>query len=327
LDNLVGWTILNTSDSVSSSRSISWMDIVHAVRVRQWAKNALLFGGFLFAGRLRAGAQMWPELGRVLLALACFCALSGATYLLNDWSDIARDRLHPTKRNRPLASGRMSTRFALALIIGLLALALFCIVVMVRSAPQSFGFALAAAAYLALTLAYSFVLKHEVIVDVLCLASGFVVRVVAGCLAIPVAISPWIVFCTFTLALFIALCKRRAELLEVGENAVHTRRALPLYTVPLLDTFIAIAAGLTITAYSLYTFNAPHDKALGAGATNSPVLMTTVPFVVYGVFRYLFLAHSSVVGGTPEQMLRDKPLVINVLLWVLLVAILTAAKL
>lgn len=318
---------MNTSEAVPANRKLSLNDLVKAVRVRQWAKNSLLLGGFLFAGKLRAPApEMWSSLTRVVLAVLCFCALSGATYLINDWSDIARDRMHPTKKNRPLASGRMSTRFAFGLMSFLFAIALLCAFAIVRSSPGAWGFLLAAVAYLALTLSYSFYLKHEVIVDVLCLASGFVVRVVAGCVAIPVDISPWIVFCTFTLALFIALCKRRAELLEMGENAVHTRRALPLYTVPLLDTFIAIAAGLTIMAYSLYTFDAPHDKALGQGLMHSPLLMTTIPFVVYGVFRYLFLAHSSVVGGTPEQMLRDKPLVINVLLWVVLIAFLTAAK-
>jgi hypothetical protein len=150
--------------------------------------------------------------------------------------------------------------------------------------------------------------------------------VVAGCLAIPVTISPWIIFCTFTLALFIALCKRRAELLEMGEQSASTRRVLPFYTVELLNTFIAIAAGLTITAYSLYTFNAPLSTALSPTLHDKPLLMSTIPFVVYGVFRYLFLAHSSPVGGEPEHMLRDKPLMLNVLLWALLVAALTAIE-
>lgn len=314
-----------TTSDFPAPRRLSLRDLLHAIRVRQWAKNSLLFAGFLFAGKLRAGAALWPDLARVLLAFACFCALSGATYLINDWSDIARDRLHPTKKTRPLASGRMSTQFAFGLIVALLLLAGICTFFIVVSAPHARGFVGAALAYFTLTLAYSFRLKHEVIIDVLCLASGFVVRVVAGCLAIPVEISPWIVFCTFTLALFVALCKRRAEWLEMGESAGQTRGVLPFYTLPLLDTFIAIAAGLTITAYSLYTFNAPHDKALGQNLTHSPLLMTTIPFVVYGVFRYLFLAHSSTVGGTPEQMLRDRPLVINALLWVLLVALLTTA--
>jgi hypothetical protein len=150
-------------------------------------------------------------------------------------------------------------------------------------------------------------------------AAGFVLRVVAGCLAIPVAISPWIIFCTFNLALFIALCKRRAELLELGDSG--TRKVLAGYNLPMLDTFIAIAAGLSITAYSLYTFNA-HSVALGR-FSDTPLMMTTIPFVVYGIFRYLLLAHSSPVGGEPEQVLRDRPLMLNVLFWALLVASLT----
>jgi 4-hydroxybenzoate polyprenyltransferase len=202
-------------------------------------------------------------------------------------------------------------------------MALVSTFVLVRLQPDAWGFAVAALFYFGLTLAYSWRLKHEVIIDVLCVAAGFVIRVVAGCLAIPVLISPWIIFCTFTLALFIALCKRRAELLEMGEGASDTRRVLPLYTVPLLDTFIAVASGLTITAYSLYTFNAPASTALSPALHDKPLMMTSIPFVVYGVFRFLFLAHSSPVGGEPESMLRDKPLVINVALWTLLVATLT----
>jgi len=299
----------------------SWRDYSRAVRTRQWAKNALLLAGFLFAGRLRApSAILWSELGRVLLGLLCFCALSGAAYLINDWLDLEGDRRHPLKKHRPLAAGRISTQSAAFLIaLGLgLAMALATMVVLMEK--RAWGFPIAAAGYFALTLAYSTRLKNEVIVDVLCVAAGFVVRVAAGCLAIPVEISPWIIFCTFSLALFIALCKRRAELLELGVGA-DTRRVLAGYTIAMLDTFVSIAAGLTITAYSLYTFSA-RSVALGQ-FKQTPLLMTTIPFVVYGIFRYLLLAHSSPVGGEPEQMLRDKPLMINVALWAALVAILT----
>jgi 4-hydroxybenzoate polyprenyltransferase len=298
-------------------------DISRAIRTRQWAKNALLFGGFIFAGGLRAPwGTLFAELTRVLLAFVCFCALSGAAYLINDWQDLERDRLHPTKKNRPLAAGRISLRGAAVLLAVLLGCALFAIAILVALPPHGIGFAAAALTYFVLTLAYSFKLKHEVIIDVLSVAAGFVVRVVAGCLAIPVEISPWILFCTFTLALFIALCKRRAELLEVGEGA-GTRHVLKGYTPEMLDTFIAIAACLTIIAYSLYTFNAPHTSALGPNLNQTPLLMTSIPFVVYGVFRYLLLAHSSPVGGEPEQMLRDKPLMTCVLLWGFWVAFLT----
>lgn len=298
-------------------------DISRAIRTRQWAKNALLFGGFIFAGGLRAP---WPELSsqlsRVFLAFFCFCALSGAAYIINDWQDLESDRLHPTKKNRPLAAGRISLRGAAALLLVLLLIAFITAGALLVLPPGGKGFGAAALTYFVLTLAYSLKLKHEVIIDVLSVAAGFVVRVVAGCLAIPVAISPWILFCTFTLALFVALCKRRAELLEVGESA-GTRHVLKGYTAEMLDTFIAIAAGLTIIAYSLYTFNAPHSSALGKGFDQTPLLMTSIPFVVYGVFRYLLLAHSSPVGGEPEQMLRDRPLMLCVLAWGLWVAFLT----
>ena len=301
---------------------MNFRDISKAVRTRQWAKNALLFGGFIFAGRLRApGGVLLDELLRVLLAFGCFCALSGAAYLLNDWLDIERDRLHPVKRNRPLAAGRISPRGALFLFIGLLVAATIMAIAIGVSHPTSRWFGVAGLAYFALTVSYSLRLKHEVVIDVLAVALGFVVRVVAGCVAIPVVISPWILFCTFNLALFVALCKRRAELLEVGSDGA-TRGVLKGYTAEMLDTFISVAAGLTIISYSLYTFQAPLVKPLG-NLAQTPLMMTSIPFVIYGVFRYLLLAHGSPVGGEPEQMLRDKPLVINGVLWALWVAFLT----
>jgi 4-hydroxybenzoate polyprenyltransferase len=297
-------------------------DVSRAIRTRQWAKNALLFGGFLFAGRLRNNPQLGFDLTLVFLAFVCFCALSGAAYLINDWQDLERDRLHPTKKHRPLASGRISLRGAGALLAGLVVIALATTTSLIVLQPRAAGFAATALGYFALTLAYSLRLKHEVIIDVLCVAAGFVVRVVAGCLALPVQISPWILFCTFNLALFVALCKRRAELLEL-EGSSLTRRVLQGYTPAMLDTFIAIAAGLTIISYSLYTFDAPNALKLGGSVGGTPLLMTSIPFVVYGVFRYLLLAHSSPVGGEPEQMLRDKPMVISVVLWGVWIAVLT----
>ena len=301
---------------------MTFRDFTKAVRTRQWAKNALLFGGFIFAGRLRAPeAVLLDDALRVLLAFGCFCALSGAAYLLNDWMDIERDRLHPIKRERPLAAGRISPRGALALFVTLLFIALLLAAAIGVSHPSSRWFGVAGLAYFALTVSYSLRLKHEVVIDVLAVALGFVVRVVAGCLAIPVVISPWILFCTFNLALFVALCKRRAELLEVGGDGA-TRGVLKGYTAEMLDTFISVAAGLTIISYSLYTFQAPLTQAMGALA-QTPLMMTSIPFVIYGVFRYLLIAHSSTVGGEPEQMLRDKPLMINVVFWALWVAFLT----
>lgn len=204
----------------------------------------------------------------------------------------------------------------------LAAIAIGACVVILKSEPRAWGFPIAALSYFILTLAYSFRLKHEVIIDVLSVAAGFVVRVIAGCLAVPVEISPWIIFCTFNLALFVALNKRRAELMVLGGDS-QTRAVLKGYTVDMLDTLIAVAAGLTIISYSLYTFNAPHTLALGKQLGDTPLMMTSIPFVIYGVFRFLILAHSSDVGGEPEQMLRDKPLMTNAILWMLWVALLT----
>lgn len=309
--------------SQPTSFRTSLRDLNRTVRTRQWAKNGLLLAGFLFAGRLRAPSEvLWSEAARVLLATLCFCLLSGMAYIINDWHDLERDRLHPIKKERPMASGQVSLRTAAMILVAFGALALFSGAAVVWLDERAWGFPLAAMGYFVLTLAYSMKLKHEVVVDVLCVAAGFVLRVVAGCLAIPVAISPWIIFCTFNLALFIALCKRRAELLELGDSG--TRQVLSGYNLSMLDTFIAIAAGLSITAYSLYTFNA-HSIALGR-FSNTPLMMTTIPFVVYGIFRYLLLAHSSPVGGEPEQVLRDRPLMVNVLLWALLVAALTVLE-
>ncbi|MBV9866654.1 MAG: decaprenyl-phosphate phosphoribosyltransferase [Abitibacteriaceae bacterium] len=315
------------ADFSPEAARLNFKDIIRAVRTRQWAKNALIFAGFVFAGQLRQpDTVLLYGAIRVLLAFICFCALSGAAYLLNDWCDVERDRVHPIKRNRPLASGRMTPRVALFLMMLLMLVAVIAASVVYILEPAAWGFPVTAILYFALTITYSLVLKHEVIIDVLCIAAGFVLRVVAGCVALPVAISPWIIFCTFTLALFIALCKRRAELLEMGQQSATTRKVLPHYTVPMLDTFIAVTAGLTITAYSLYTFNAPRSTALSSRLHDTPLLMITIPCVVYGIFRYLLLAHSSSVGGEPEQMLRDKPLMWNVAVWGLLVAVLTLLK-
>lgn len=304
-------------------------DISRAIRTRQWAKNVLLFAGFIFAGRLRlAGENLNREAACVGLAFACFCALSSAAYVLNDWCDIERDRLHPIKKNRPFAAGRISKTGAVTILSVCVVVAIGCAAAVVLLEPRAIFFIYAACVYLALTLSYSFALKNIVIVDVLILAAGFVVRVVAGCLAVPVDISPWIIFCTFCVALFIALCKRRAELLEIGA-AGGTRASLAGYSLDVLNPFIAIAAGLTITAYSLYTFSA-FTMTSGKGSTalspafhDKPLMMMTIPFVVYGVFRYLLLAYSTPVGGEPENMLRDRPFMVNVMLWVTLVAALT----
>ncbi len=313
---------MSDQQNVMETRRASLRDFVHLVRVRQWAKNVLLFAGFIFAGRLReAGPNLALEATKVLLAFLCFCALSGAAYIINDWADIKRDRLHPVKRNRPLAAGVLSTRVALSTIVFLLAVAIISTIFITKFSGHNFGFAWAAASYFVLTLAYSFFLKHEVIVDILSIAIGFVLRVIGGCLALPVLISPWIVFCTFSLALFIAAGKRRSELNELGGSG--TRGVLRHYSLEMLDILIAVSAGLTIIGYSLYTFLASHADALGTSSGSTPMLMATIPFVIYGVFRYLFLSTSTPVGGEPERMLRDVRLMSAIVLWGVLIVALT----
>jgi 4-hydroxybenzoate polyprenyltransferase len=312
------------STTFSGSSKSTFADYLHLLRVRQWAKNLLLFAGFVFAGRLRAplGTEIFfSEISRVILAFLCFCALSSATYILNDWLDAPLDRLHPLKKNRPLASGAIGRSSAALVFFCLLIVALLCALQIIKMEPRTFAFPLIALAYFLLFVFYSFLLKHHVIVDVLCVAIGFVLRVAAGCLAIPVYISPWILLCTFNLALFVALCKRRAELAAAGEN-LGTRKVLSEYSLPLLDPLIAACASLAVIAYSLYTFSASHVDALGA-LQNSSLLMLTIPLVVYGIFRYWYLALNTEVGEAPEKMLFDVPLIINGILWILAVVILT----
>jgi 4-hydroxybenzoate polyprenyltransferase len=242
-------------------------------------------------------------------AFAVFCGLSGAIYLLNDVADRDRDRLHPDKRLRPIAAGRLSVAAALAaaagLVTGGLAVALWL------SPP----FALAAVAYVVLLGAYSAWLKHVVIVDVLVVAIGFVLRAAAGALAIGVAISGWLLICTILLALFLALGKRRHEVLTLEEGAARHRPILAEYSPGLLDQMIAVVTASTVTAYALYTMS-PETVA----KFQTPLLPATLPFVLYGIFRYLYLLYRRQLGGSPSEIaLHDRPLLLNTALWLVVV--------
>jgi 4-hydroxybenzoate polyprenyltransferase len=294
-----------------------WRDWLWLLRPHQWVKNALLAAGYIFAGTYKM-----PTAGRDLLfvlgAVAAFCLLSSSVYALNDVCDRDKDRQHPIKRHRPVAAGRVSVAEALTLVVGcaIAGAVLAAVVARWNATPLFF---LAAIAYPLWGIAYSVWLKRVIIVDALGVAAGFVLRVIAGCLAIKVAISPWLILCTLLVALFIAFAKRRHELLLMGNNATAVRSVLSDYTPQLLDQCIAITASMTIMAYALYTFTAPHVLL---GDRREPWLMVTIPFVVYGVLRYLYLAYRSDVAGAPEQMLRDKPFVLNFVLWALTVLLL-----
>ncbi len=248
---------------------------------------------------------MWVALA----AFAVFCALSGAVYLLNDIADRERDRLHPTKRLRPIASGQLPAGRAATVAVVLIVLGLAAAWVIGRP------FAGTAVAYVLLLAIYSVWLKHLVIADVLTVALGFVLRAVAGALAIGVVFSGWLVICTLLLALFLALGKRRHEYLTLGEDALRHRPILAEYSAGLLDQMIAVVTASTVTAYALYTMS---PETVAKFHTN--LLPATLPFVLYGIFRYLYLLYRRQLGGNPSELfLNDRPLLVNTACWMLAV--------
>jgi 4-hydroxybenzoate polyprenyltransferase len=273
--------------------------ILKAMRPRQWTKNLLCGAAVVMADRLRDGAS-----GRsTLICILLFCALSGTVYLLNDSLDVDRDRLHPTKRFRPIASGRLPVRVAR------IAAAIIGIVSVLLSLLLGLPFFEVCLAYMVLQLGYVFYLKHEVLLDVFAIALGYVLRAAAGAVAIQVEISVWLYLCTILGGLFLALGKRRAELVELEGYAADHRRNLGEYSLDLVDQLITIVSASIIVAYSLYTFTAKN-------LPSNHQMMITVPFAVYGIFRYLYLVHQHGQGGSPEEvLLHDRPLQVCILLW------------
>jgi 4-hydroxybenzoate polyprenyltransferase len=270
------------------------------MRPRQWTKNGLVFAALVFD-------QQLLKLEPFLCTLAGFFLLSmgaSAVYLINDIADIDQDRLHPLKRHRPIASGQLSKNVAL------IAAAVLFVITIVGSFRLNDDLGVIILVYLALNLGYSFYLKHVPILDVLVLASGFVLRVHAGVVLITVTrFSPWLYVCTTLLALFMGLGKRRSEMVLLAENANSHRRVYDGYTIPFLDQLIVIVSSSTIMAYSLYTFSAEN-------LPTNHTMMLTIPFVVYAIFRYLYLVKVEDAGGAPEELvLKDIPLLITFLLW------------
>jgi len=280
-----------------------------AARPAQWVKNAVILVPAVFALRAADPASML----RAVLAVVCFCILSSATYLGNDLADRERDRAHPAKRGRPVASGELPPRAAAAGVAVLAAMGLGL------AAALGPAFLAAAGGYLALQAAYSLALRRMAVVDVFAIAGGFVLRVVAGAAAVDVPISNWLYLTTLLLALFLALEKRRAEMTLLGAEAALHRGILSEYSVPLLDQLVAIAGGGTVITYSLYTLAPDTLQKFGTDR-----LKLTIPFVLFGVFRYLHLVHHRGAGGQPEQVLvRDRGLQLTlvgyvaVVLWAL----------
>lgn len=284
--------------------------VVVSLRPRQWSKNLLVFAGLVFAEKL-----FTPAAAVALGAFAIFCGLSGAIYLLNDVADRERDRRHPTKRHRPVAAGRLGVATAVGVAVALIVAGL------AASAAIDWRFAFTAVAYVALLSAYSGWLKHVVIVDVLVVAIGFVLRAVAGALAIDVQISGWLLICTILIALFLALGKRRHEYLMLAGAAERHRPILHEYSEALLDQMIAVVTASTLTAYALYTMS-PETVA----KFQTRWLPATLPFVLYGIFRYLYLLYRKQLGGSPADLLfTDRALFVNAVLWVAAVLVIIYA--
>lgn len=275
-------------------------DAIRLMRPRQWTKNLAVFAAVVFSGNL-----FDPRLLALTgIAFVSFCLVSSSLYALNDVLDAERDRQHPVKRDRPVASQRMTPRAALvisgglALAGGLLAITL------------GLPFLVAVGAYALLHILYSFVLKNVLIVDMLVIAAGFVLRAVGGAVAISVPVSPWLILCTGLLALFLAAAKRRHEIVLLRELSSGHRPVLAEYSAELLDSFMVTLSAATISSYALYTFfegRAPHY-----------MMMLTIPFVIYGVLRYQFLVLSKEGGGRPEEvLLGDGPILTDIVLWML----------
>lgn len=282
-----------------------WRALVIAMRPHQWTKNLLLFAALVFAKRF-----IGPDAGRSILlsvaAFAAFCLASSASYLLNDVVDAEADRRHPLKRFRPVASGALPAALALAVAAVLAAVAVG------GGALLGATFALAVLAYLVLQVGYSLALKHVVIMDVLCIAASFVLRAWAGAVAIEAEFSHWLFICAALLALFLALAKRRHELVEV-QDALNHRPSLAEYSPQMLDQMIAVVTASTLMAYILYTIDAETVRKF-----HTDNLIYTIPFVLYGIFRYLYLVYSKRGGGSPSRhLLTDKPLLLAVFLYAL----------
>ena len=282
-------------------------ELFKSLRPQQWLKNFFIFAPLIFSENIFYRSMFL----QTLLAFGIFCLLSGALYILNDLKDLEEDRLHPIKSKRPLAQGELKKRQAIA------AFVILSFISLLLAEVVNTEFLWICLIYFILQIAYSFALKHIVILDVFIVASGFFLRVIAGAVAIRVQISPWLLICTTLLALFLALSKRRHEIILLDKDAMNHRRILKEYSPYLLDQMISVVTASTVIAYCLYTIS--HDTIEKFG-TNKLIL--TVPFVLYGIFRYLYLIHQKTEGGIPETLiLKDRPLLLDIFLWIVSAAL------
>ena len=280
---------------------------IKSLRPRQWTKNLIIFAGILFSRNIFNGAM----LAVVTIAFVIFCIVSGSVYVMNDICDAGKDRRHPEKSKRPIAAGWLSIKKAAAGAVSLV------IVSLVMSLLLGTPFFLIVLGYILLQAAYSIFLKNVVIIDVFALALGYVLRVVAGALVIQVEMSSWLIVCTILLSLFLGLSKRRYELTFLEDEAEHQRSVLGHYSPDLLDQMISVITASTAVSYALYTVSPETVQKFGTRN-----LIYTVPFVLYGIFRYLYLIHQKAGGGSPENiLLSDVPLLADIVLWIFSVGI------
>lgn len=281
-----------------------WLQLL---RVPQWSKNAVVFAALVF-GNPVVDHAMW----RTLVAFVAFCAVSSAGYIVNDTLDLDRDRVHPAKRRRPLASGAVSPQMALRIAAVLVAVGLLL------SLTVNLRLATVVLVYMLLTFAYSWQLKHMVFVDVVVIAIGFLLRAVAGAAAVEVPVSPWLMLCTVLLALFLGFGKRRSEVMRLGSAAADHRTVLARYSARSLDVLLIGTAVCTIVAYTVYSWVSESVPPNGA-------MLITVPFVAFAIFRYLLLVLKRGEGGAPELLLwRDIPLLVSVMSWGVMVLVVLA---
>jgi 4-hydroxybenzoate polyprenyltransferase len=275
--------------------------LLEALRPRDWIKNTFILVGAIFGERLLATEVMV----KVLVGFMLFCLGASAVYLLNDLTDVEKDKLHPQKAKRPLASGRLKSWVAFSAAILIIA------IVIPFSLYLGTGFGLWVLAYLVTNVLYSVKLKDVVIVDVMAIAAGFVIRVLAGCSLASVTPSDWLIICTITISLFLGFCKRRQELLLVSSNGTNTRQVLKDYSIGFLDQMIAIVTATALISYILYTLSQETVTKFGTRK-----LILTSPFVFYGIFRYLYIIYQKGGDGNPtDTFFSDPPFLINSLIW------------
>ena len=301
-----------SSAAINANLSSNIRGLRKTMRLRQWTKNAAVFAALIFDGKLLDAGLLL----QTTLAMLCFCLASSSVYLLNDLVDIEKDRQHPTKRLRPLPAGELSPRLAMS------ASAFLAIVSILSALLIDLQAGLIVAAYLLLNIAYSFYLKNVVIIDVMMIALFFLLRVLVGIVVVDVSnFSPWLYVCVSLGALFLGFGKRRHEISMLANDAGKHRASLEGYNLPLLDQIMTIVTSTLLMAYTLYSFSAETAMA-GKGR-----MLFSVPFVLYGIFRYLYLIHVKELGGAPDELaLKDRHLLTSTLLWVLTIVALIYTK-